>query len=117
MINDIFNENGKCIKIYLAKETVTDPYEKNVELTWLAPVTIKAIVTDFTFAQMVWKMPGIEVDKAKEIIIEKSRKSLLEKSQKIKIDGEFYFGWRVNGAMQMREEGEYLRIYVYVKQV
>ena len=117
MLNDIFKEHGKCIKIYLAKETQIDPYEKNVELQWLAPVTVRALVTDYTFAQAQWKMPGIEADKAKEIIVSKSKRTLLEKSQKIMIDGEFYNGWRVNGQMQIRQEGDFLRVYVYNKKV
>lgn len=113
MINDIFKEQGKCIKIYLAKETQVDPYEKNTELTYLAPITVRAIVTDYTFAQAQWKMPGIEADKSKEIIVEKTKRSLLEASQKIMIDGEFYLGWKVNGKMQIREEGAFIRCYVY----
>ena len=113
MIDDIFKEQGKCIKVYLAKETKVDPYEKNVELTYLAPITLRALVTDFTFSQIRYKMPGIETDKSKEIIVSKSKRSLLEKSQKIMIDGEFYEGWRVNGRMQMREEGDTVRVYVY----
>ncbi len=113
----LFKETAKNIKIFLAIETIDDPYEKNVSLTDLNPIPIKAIVSDLTFAKINWTMPGVVSDKAKEIIIQVKHKSLLEMSQKIYIDGDYYYGWRMNGQLQYRQEGNYLRCYIYIKKV
>ena len=114
-MDKLFRDQSRNIRIYLALETIDDPYEKNVSLTDLNPLPIKAIVTDLTTSTAQWKMAGLVVDKAKEIIVQKKYRSLLEKSHKIEVDGELYNGWKVNGRMQIREEGNYLRCYIYIK--
>lgn len=114
-MDNLFREHSKCIKIYMAVETIVDPYEKNVETVMLNPLPIKAIVSDITFAKSQWAMPGITTSKTKEILIEKKHRNLLLKSHKIEVDNELYEGWRVNGKMQIREEGNYLRVYIYFK--
>ena len=111
----LFKEQSRTIKIYLATETLVDPYEKNVIETYLNPFPIKAIVTDLVASQSQWKMPGIVTDKAKEIIIEKKYESLFLKSRKIQIDNDYYVGWKQNGRLQYRIEEEYLRAYIYIK--
>ena len=116
-MNKLFDIVAKKIRIYVGLEVEIDPYEKNVETTLLNPIPIKAIVSDLGFAQINWKMPGILADKAKEIIIKKKYRSLIEKSQKIEIDSDYYEGWKINGKMQIRQEEDYLRIYIYIKQV
>ena len=123
MFNDIFkdNPNSTCIKVYLGKETVQDPYEKNVEVTLFQPTIINAIVEDLSFSQIKWKLPGIITDKAKRVYISKKYRTLIENSQKIEVKENGIFvafeGWRVNGRMQIREEGDLLQIYIYVKSV
>ena len=114
-MDKLFKEKAKTIKIFCGISQEIDPYEKNVEITMLNPFPIKAIVTDLTSAQSAWKMAGIVVDKSKEIIVEKKYRSLIEKSRKIEINKEFYYGWKVNGRMQIREEENFCRIYVYIK--
>ena len=116
-MDEIFKQHSKCIKVYIGKEIRTDPYEHTVEVTLLNPISIKGIVTDFTSTQSQWKMPGVITDKSKEIIVEKKYRNLLEMSQKIQIDGDndYYNGWKVNGRMQIREEGNYIRVYIYIK--
>ena len=114
-LNEFFDNVGKTIKIYLSTETIVDPYEKNVVETYLNPFPIKAIVTDLIASQAIWKMPGITTDKAKEIIIRKKFESLILKSSKIQIDGEDYLGWKQNGRLQYRIEGNFLRAYIYIK--
>ncbi len=118
-MDELFKNHSQKIKIYLATETIDDPYEKNVSLTELNPIPIKAIVTDLTFAKVQYAMPGIITDKAKEIIVKKKYRSLLEKSYKIQIlgDTDYYEGWKSNSKMQIREEGNYLRCYIYIKKV
>lgn len=111
----VFDQFAKNIRVYLATETVVDPFEKNTELVHLNPLPIKALVTDLTASQAQWKMIGIIADKAKEIIIEKKYRSLIEKSAIIEVEGELYNGWKVNHKLQIRQEGDYLRCYIYIK--
>ena len=116
-MDEIFEQHAKNIKIYIGKETETDPFEKSVEITLLQPISIKGIVTDLTVTQAQYKIPGIVTDKAKEIIVKKVHRGLLEMSQKILVEGDsdYFNGWSVNGRMQIREEVGYLRCYIYVK--
>jgi len=116
-LNEFFGQHSKSIRIYLAVETEIDPYEKNVELTELNPIPIKAIISDVSPASAVYKMPGIKTEKVKEIIIKKKYESLLIQSQKIQIEDNFYEGWRINGRLSYRLEGDFLRAYCYIKKV
>jgi len=113
----IFREKGEYIKLHLATEVTQDPYEKNVTFSEVTTVPVKAIVTDFVASQSMWKMPGIEVDKAKEIIIDKKHENTLKQTNKITIRNEQYLGWRINGQLQYRVEQEIIRAYVYIKKV
>ena len=61
-MDKLFQETAKNIKIFLAIETIDDPYEKNVSLTDLNPIPIKAIVSDLTFAKINWAIPGVLVE-------------------------------------------------------
>ncbi|GAH89316.1 unnamed protein product [marine sediment metagenome] len=114
-MDNLFKEKAQKIRIYLAVETVVDPFEKNVTLSELNPLPIKAIVTDLTPTQMKWKSAGIVEEGGKEIIIEKKYESLLKQSQKIEINNSYYYGWRTNGRLNYRIEGNYLRAYLYTK--
>ena len=116
-MDNLFEVASQKIRIYIGRETVDDPYEKNVTVSMLNPVPISAIVSDLVFSQINWKMPGIVTDKAKQLIIKKRHKNLLQKSQKIQVVGEteYYEGWRQNGKLQFRQEGDFLRCYIYVK--
>lgn len=116
----IFEKEAKWIQIYMGTETIDDPFEKNVTKSFINPLSIRAIVTDLIASQVQWKMPGIKTQKAKDILVHKKDRTLLEQSQRIEFrnsDGitEHYQGWRENGKMQIREEGEYLRVYIYSK--
>jgi len=113
----VFRETSRTIYLYPGLETVTDPFEKTVETTLLNPLPIKAIITDLTFTKIQYAMPGIETDKAKEIIIEKKYETLLKQSYKIKVDNDFYEGWQINSRLQYRIEGNYIRAYIYIKKV
>ena len=101
-LNEFFGEHAKTIRIYLSSDTIIDPFEKNVVPTELNSLPIKAIVTDLISSQAQWKMPGIKTEKAKEIIIKKKYKNLIEMSYKIKIDDDFYEGWKTYGRFQIR---------------
>lgn len=121
-ISELLNSEGQWIQIYQGIETIDDPYEKNVTVTFMEPRAVKAIVTDLTTAQVSWKMPGISTDRAKSIIVSRKYKSLIESSHKIDIVNsdrltEEYEGWRVNGRMQIRELGESLQVYIYSRKI
>jgi len=111
----LFREQAVNIKFHIASETIDDPYEKTVTLTYLPPLPVKAIVQDLSFSKLQWIMPGIRADKAKEIYIEKKRESLLKAGFYITIgnDSTKYEGYLENGTLKYKEEGEYLRLYVY----
>ena len=85
-MEDVFRENSRTIYIYPGVETITDPFEKTVETTLLNPIPVKAIVADLTFTKIHWAMPGIETDKALEVIIKKKHEHLLKISYKIKVE-------------------------------
>jgi len=114
-LDDIFKEQSRRIKIILAQEEIDDPYEKNVTLSELPSLPILAIVSDLSFSKASWVMVGITTESAKELLIEKKYKSLIEKCYKIIIDNVIYDGWKINGRMQIKEEGDYLRIFAYIK--
>ena len=114
-LHELIRNNGKIIDFYLAREEMDDPFEKNVSVTLINPIPVKGLVTDLTTSKVQWTMVGIVTNKAKEIIIESRYKDLLEQSQKIKIDNEYYVGYRQNGQLQYRIEGSYIRAYIYIK--
>lgn len=111
----LFKEKSQKIRVYLAVETIEDPFEKNISLTQLNPLSIRAIVSDISPASAIWKMPGISVSKTKEIIIKKKYENLLKQSQFIEVDGSLYEGWRISGRLSYRIEGDFLRAYIYIK--
>ena len=75
--DNIFKEYAQKIKIYLAQEIINDPFEKSVDLTYMNSLPINAIVTDLDPTSAMWKMPGIIINKAKQLIIEKKRKYII----------------------------------------
>jgi len=114
-MDTIFRDFSEKILIYLGIESVLDPYESDVETTLQNPIPIRAIVSDISMSKSQWSLPGVASAKTKEILIEKKHKALFELSQKIKIDSDYYCGWRENGKLQMRVDGQFLRAYVYIK--
>jgi len=114
-LDDLFKQTAQTIFIYIALETETDPFEHTVSKTVFPPLPIKAIVNDLTSTQAKWKMTGIETNRAKEILIHKRDIGNLELSNKIEIDGIDFLGWRDNGQLQTRKEGDYYRCYVYTE--
>ena len=116
-MDEFFKEQSQRIKLYFGIDTEEDLYEKNTSTSMLNPIAIDAIVSDLSFSKVTWNMPGIVTESAKEIYIEKKNKNLVEQSQKIEVEGVMYEGWRISGKMQMKTEGDYIRIFIYRKQV
>jgi hypothetical protein len=114
-LNEFFRDASQMIRVTIATEVEVDPFEHNVELTELPSIPIRAIVQDLIASQAQWKLAGIVTEKAKEIMVKKNNRSLIEQSYKIEINGETYHGWKINGRMQIREEGDFIRLYVYIK--
>jgi hypothetical protein len=114
-MNEFFRDASQMIRVIIATEIEADPFEHNVDLTELPSIPIRAIVSDVSPASAIWKMPGISVEKMKEIIIKKHHENLLLQSYKIEINGEAYHGWRINGRLSYRIEEDFIRAYVYIK--
>jgi len=116
-MDKVFDELAVPIKIYIAHETETDPFEHTVEETLINPIPIRAIVTEISSAKAQWTMPGIVTEKSKQIYCKKIHRHLLEMSQKITVRGDSseYYGYRVNGRMSIIEVGDLVRCYIYVK--
>jgi len=121
-IKNLFKKNSKWINIYQGIETVDDPFEKNTTVTYINPKSIRALISDLTFAKIKWSMPGVITSRAKIILIEKRYLTLLENSQMIEIKTdnhsvESYEGWRENSKLQYKIEGDYIRAYIYSKHI
>ena len=116
-MDELFKQFSKKIRIFFSQEEVEDPYEKNVSLIDVGFAVVSAIVSDFTSAKIQHAMPGIITDKAKEIQIQKKDRPILEMSEKLQIvgDTDYYVGWKTNGKMQIREEGDICRCYIYIR--
>jgi len=113
-LDELIQQEGQWIKVVLGKEIIIDPEEQTKKPILNNPIPIKAIVTDLTSAQLRWKMYGIETQQGKELIIDSRHRNLIEMSQKIIIDDVDYVGWRDDlGKMQIRQDGGYLKVYVY----
>lgn len=117
IMQGLFRDQSQTIFIFPAKVSIKDPIKKDKYITYLNPIPIKAIVTDLIMSQIIYKLPGSEAKKAKELLIEERNNSLIEISYKIEIDSETYYAWKDNAGenIQKRKEGDYYRILVYKK--
>ena len=115
----LFEKFEKKIQVYLATQTVSDPYTKSTTDLIVTQVPIKGIVSELSAGSIGYKMVGIITEKAMQLIVPKRYRSLLEKSYKLQIVGEteFYEGYKLNGRLQILEIGDYIKIYIYKKQV
>lgn len=112
-MKELFRRKSQKIKIYYAYERESDPFEKTKEKQMLNPITIRAIIQDLIFSQISWKLPGIKCSKGKDLLIQKKDLNKIKHAEKIEIEGEMYIGYRQNSSLQYRNEGDFVRIYVY----
>lgn len=112
-MDELFKEEAIAIRIFYGKEVELDPFDKNTKLIEFPSLPVKALCSDLIASQASWKLPGININKAKQIIIEKKFESFFLLSQRIRIGDTDYQGWRVNGSLQYRIEDNYLRAYIY----
>jgi len=126
LIEDIFRSQAQWIRVYTGVEEVIDPFEGTVTIHYNNPISIRAIIEDFTATQAQWKMPGIKIADAKELFIEDKYRPLIEMSQQIEYKGKMYEGWKENGKMQIRNQtgagsntvkryGGYIKLYIFSK--
>jgi len=115
-LDELIKSNGKIIWLYLSKEISEDPEEESKTITVFNPITIRGLLNDLTSASVQWKMPGTGVVQGKEIVCDKKYRNTIEMAYKLKIDGNEYVGWKDNsGKTQIREEGSYIRLYIFRK--
>lgn len=113
-LEEIIKQEGKWIKIVLGKSIITDPEEQSTKTTLINPILIKGLVTELTANQLRWKMFGIENQQGMEIIVDKKYKNVIQMSQKIIIDNIEFVGYLGDiGKLQVKEEGNYLKIYTF----
>lgn len=92
---DIFNllrQEGKLTKIlvYTASETISDPYEKNKELTYNQSVKIEGLIRDVSPESLYWKYFGQIPMGSKEIICEKKYKNTLKIADRLQIGNDYF---------------------------
>lgn len=114
-LEELIRENGQYIYVFIFKEVLDDSEERNVTLTKLSPIPIKALVSDLTPTQMQWKTSGIVTSRAKEIICDSKHLNLILQSHKIEIDGNAYVGWKDNNKLVYKKIKGYIQLYVYSK--
>jgi len=113
----LFKQHSRSIRIYILKEVIEDPYEKNLNkdssIEYIYP--IKAIVSNIPSEKLVWKVPGIKLDKSVNIIIEKKDMEKIKLSSRIEIEEEFY-GYRDDiGRMTMVDyDNQYVSLILEV---
>ncbi len=95
-MDKMFKQLAKSIRVYIAKESIIDPFEKNVSRLNLNPISIKAIVSTVSPEKLNWKFYGMKVQEAKELIIKKNDLNLIRLSHKIEIDGIYFLSYREN---------------------
>lgn len=113
----LFKQKSETIQVYIGRETEDDPYEKTTTVVMDNPIMIKALVNDIPSEKIIWRLPNIKTEKAKELIIEQRNIEVIRLSQKITIDSEDYYGYRDNtGKLLLTEvDGEYFILKVYIR--
>lgn len=119
-IEQVFTKESQIIYIYIAKETIDDPFENNVTVVLLPPIPIEAIVSAVPFEKIQWALPGITTNKAKILIIERQHLQLIKISNKIKIDNEYYYGKNQDSSELFNFDeldDDYIKLYVAKKEI
>ena len=114
-MDQIFKNFSQKILIYLSISSEEDCLEFNTVESLLNSIPIRAIVSDYSFSKARWTMTEIHTDEIKEVTIEKKHESLLISSYKIGFEGKEYYGYKVNGRLQYRKEGDYIRFQMFTK--
>jgi len=113
-MEDLFREKQETVWVYMSKETVDDPYERNVVEETYAPIPIKAIIyTEFP-EKLQWKYPGIKTTDAKGLVVRNKDLPTIRLSNKLTIGGNEYNAYRDNGNLTIYPYAEnYTRVIVF----
>lgn len=116
-LGELIKEIGIIVKIFLGIERSQDPESKDVSVTNINPIPIKAIVTQVAPEKLLWKFYGVQVSEAQEIICDKKYLSLIRQSQQIEINGIKFNAYRDNtGSLFIQDLGDYIRVNVVRKE-
>ena len=113
-MRELFEKHSRPIMFYLEIEK-EDPYGLGrTSKKYQTYITKNAIVNDIDYARIAYKLPGLQVEEAKEIIIEKTALSIFLNSKKIIIDGKEYSSWKDNtNKVRYKDLGEFISAYIY----
>jgi hypothetical protein len=115
-LRELIRQEGKKIYIYISKSVKQDPEEEDTKDICFNPCVITGLFNELTSSQMTWKTTGTAPTQGGEIVVDKKYRTMLECAFKIVIDSVTYVGWKDNqGKTQIRQEGNYIRHYVYRK--
>lgn len=113
----LIKEIGQTLLVFLAKETENDPIEKTVDLQYNNPIPVKGIIEDLAPNQVIWRIPGLQVTKAKMVVVHKRHLATILLSQKFQLKDEYetYYGFRQGAGknMQIKTMGNYIQLYIY----
>lgn len=116
-LGKLFKKQSRWIRIYVTAPIYECPYEKNINQDESEEFyySIQAIVSDIPSEKLVWKIPGIQLDKAVELLIEAKYLHLIRESSKIEIDDDYY-GYRHDvGRATLVNYGDYATVVVEIK--
>jgi hypothetical protein len=109
----------KTVWVTVGRTTETDPYEHTSDLVTQNPVPLEAIVKDLTSTQAMYKMVGVQVSTAKDLLLSKQFRQWIELSRFITIDNIKYYAFKdaEGSRVQIREMDDVIRVYVYSKAI
>jgi len=92
----ILANQGKLssIKLYPIAETQNDPYEKTKDITFLNPITIRALIQQISFSALKWKFWGQVPSGSIQIICEVKYYNMFLTAGKIEYEGNMYYVWK-----------------------
>ena len=113
-MRDLFKKEARPILIKVDK-AVKDKYGfGEISSGYSTYISINAIVNSVDYARIIYKLPGVKTDEAKEIIFEKESLNTFLMSKKIIIDGNEYYGWTDNsGKNRYRPMDNFISAYIY----
>lgn len=115
-LDDLFNVIGQTIWVVFGKEISQDPEENDKLIKPFNKIPIQAIISDLGASSTSFKMPGLGAIQSKDLLIDNKYKNMIENSVKFIIENNEYYGYKDNDSrLQIRNEGNYCRIYVYRK--
>ena len=117
-IFDILKNEGKLVKVllYVARETVDDPYEKTTTKSYLNPITVKGMITPLSLSSLRWKYYGNLPSGSIQLIVEPGNKNLILLSDKIQVGNNYYHCWKDDSKnFQFIQRNDYIAFILGIK--